>query len=42
VGWLGGLSLSLGSFLKLEAAARAGSEGRAPAPKATSVIHIYL
>jgi hypothetical protein len=42
VGWLGGLSLSLGSFLKLEAAARAGGEGRTPAPRATSVIHIYL
>jgi hypothetical protein len=42
VGWLGGLSLSLGSFFKLEAAARADSEARSPAPKATSVIHIYL
>src|SRR5262249_9784781 len=42
VGWLGGLGLSLGSFLKLEAAARAAESGRASEPRATSVIHIYL
>jgi hypothetical protein len=42
VGWLGGLGLSLGSFLRLEAAARAASGGRAVEPKATSVVHIYL
>jgi hypothetical protein len=42
VGWVGGLGLSLGSFLRLEAAARAAGDGRAPEPKATSVIHIYL
>src|SRR5262245_20497525 len=42
VGWLGGLGLSLGAFLKLEAAARAAGDGRAAEPKATSVIHIYL
>jgi hypothetical protein len=42
VGWLGGLGLSLGSFLKLEAVARAAGEGRVPGPKATAVIHIYL
>ncbi len=42
VGWLGGLGLSLGAFLKLEAAAQAGDAGRAIAPKATSLLHIYL
>ncbi|HEY2157107.1 MAG TPA: DUF1501 domain-containing protein [Isosphaeraceae bacterium] len=44
VGWLGGLGLSLGSFLRMEAEARAAgdSEGKAPRAKATSVIHIYL
>ena len=41
-GWLGGLGLSLGAFLKLEAAARASDPGHAPEPKAKSVIHIYL
>jgi hypothetical protein len=41
VGWLGGLGLSLGAFLKLEAA-RAADGSRAPQQKATSVIHIYL
>lgn len=40
-GCLGGLGLSLGGLLKLEAAARADDPGKAPA-KATSVIHIYL
>jgi uncharacterized protein (DUF1501 family) len=40
VGWLGGLGLSLGSFLRLEAAEKA--QDRALEPKATSVIHIYL
>jgi hypothetical protein len=39
-GWLGGLGLSLGAFLKLEAAARAADLGHAPEPKAKSVIHI--
>jgi hypothetical protein len=39
VGWLGGLGLSLGSFLKLEAA---GDSARRPEAKAKSVIHIYL
>ncbi len=39
-GGSGAVGLSLGSFLRLEAAARA--EGRAPTAKATSVIHIYL
>jgi hypothetical protein len=42
VGWIGGLGLSLGTFLRLEAAARAAGDGRAIMPKATSVIHIYL
>jgi Protein of unknown function (DUF1501) len=42
VGWIGGLGLSLGAFLKLEAAARAAGDRRAVEPKATSVIHIYL
>jgi hypothetical protein len=41
-GWLGGLGLSLGSFLKLEAAARAADPARRAAPKAQSVLHIYL
>jgi hypothetical protein len=40
VGWLGGLGLSLGSLLRLEAA-RADSNRR-PEAKAKSVIHIYL
>src|SRR5262249_30541441 len=39
-GWLAGLGLSLGEFLKLEAAA--GQPGGKPEPKARSVIHIYL
>jgi uncharacterized protein (DUF1501 family) len=39
-GWLGGLGLSLGTFLKLEAAAAA--DPAAPAAKAKSVIHVYL
>ena len=42
VGWLGGLGLSLGAFLKFEAAAKAAEGGRRPEPKASSVIHIYL
>ena len=42
VGWLGGLGLSLGSYLKLEAAARAAGTSPKIEPKATSVIHIYL
>jgi hypothetical protein len=42
VGWLGGLGLSLGAFLKLEAAAKAADGGKGKEPKATSVIHIYL
>ena len=42
VGWLGGLGLSLGSFLKLEAAAQAAGTSPKIEPKATSVIHIYL
>jgi hypothetical protein len=42
VGWIGGLGLSLGAFLKLEAAARAAGDRRAVEPKATSVIHVYL
>src|SRR5262249_3469396 len=40
-GGLGGLGLTLGSFLKLEAARAADSTKRAE-PKAKSVIHIYL
>jgi hypothetical protein len=40
VGWIGGLGLSLGAFLKLEAGAAA--DGRKIEPRATSVIHIYL
>jgi hypothetical protein len=40
-GWLGGLGLTLGAFLKLEAARAADSNRRAE-PKAKSVIHIYL
>jgi hypothetical protein len=39
-GWLGGLGLTLGSFLKLEAA-RAADASRRVEPKAKSVIHIY-
>ena len=42
VGWIGGLGLSLGTFLRLEAGAGMAAEGRAIEPKATSVIHIYL
>ena len=41
VGWLGGLGLSLGAFLKLEAA-RAADPVRPVEAKAKSVIHIYL
>jgi hypothetical protein len=40
-GWLGTLGLSLGSFLKLEAA-RAAEPARKVEPKAKSVIHVYL
>lgn len=40
VGWLGGLGLSLGSYLNLDAAARAA--GRTTEPKARAVIQIYL
>src|SRR5687767_8115862 len=40
-GWLGGLGLSLGAFLKTEAAC-AAEPGRKIAPKAKAVIHIYL
>jgi hypothetical protein len=40
VGWLGGLGLTLGDFLRLEA--RASEAGGAAGPKARSVIHIYL
>jgi hypothetical protein len=40
-GWLGTLGLSLGSMLRLEAA-RAVEPGRKVAPKAKSVIHVYL
>jgi hypothetical protein len=42
VGCLGGLGLTLGSVLKLEAAARDDDRVRMIKPKATSVIHIYL
>jgi uncharacterized protein (DUF1501 family) len=41
VGFLGGLGLTLGDFLRLEAAARA-AEPKKPEPKAKSVIHVYL
>jgi uncharacterized protein (DUF1501 family) len=41
VGFLGGLGLTLGDFLKLEAAAKA-AEPNKPEPKAKSVIHVYL
>jgi uncharacterized protein (DUF1501 family) len=40
-GWLGGLGLTLGSLLKLEAA-RAADPTRRAEPKAKSVIHVYL
>lgn len=40
VGWLGGLGLTLGGLLKAEAASE--SRGKPAAPKAKSVIHIYL
>src|SRR6202011_6029925 len=40
-GWLGGLGLSLGSALRLQAAAAEKKEATI-APKASSVIHIYL
>jgi hypothetical protein len=42
VGCLGGLGLTLGSVLKLEAAARDDDRAQTIKPKATSVIHIYL
>jgi hypothetical protein len=42
VGWLGGLGISLGSFLRLEALARAAEGSDKIRAKATSVIHIYL
>src|SRR5262245_1379747 len=41
VGWLGGLGLTLGQYLKLDAA-RAADPTRKAEPKAKSVIHIYL
>jgi Protein of unknown function (DUF1501) len=41
VGWLGGLGLTLGQYLKLDAA-RASDPARKLEPKAQSVIHIYL
>src|SRR5262249_5717648 len=41
VGWLGSLGLSLGAFLKLDAA-RAADPARKAEPRAKSVIHIYL
>jgi hypothetical protein len=42
VGWLGGLGISLGSFLQLEARARAAADRQKTTASATSVIHIYL
>jgi hypothetical protein len=42
VGYLGGLGLTLGTFLKLEAAAQEEGVARTIEPKAKSVIHIYL
>lgn len=41
VGFLGSLGLSLGSFLKTQAA-QAKEGGKKPEPKAESVIHVYL
>jgi Protein of unknown function (DUF1501) len=41
VGWLGGLGLTLGQYLKLDAT-RASDPTRKIEPKAQSVIHIYL
>jgi hypothetical protein len=41
VGWLAGVGLTLGDYLKLEAQAAESSEQRV-APKAKNVIHIYL
>src|SRR5262245_20542258 len=40
-GWLGGLGLTLGNFLRLQAKADERGGAKA-APKAKSVIHIYL
>jgi hypothetical protein len=42
VGYLGGLGLTLGAFLKIEAAAKGEGALQAIEPKAKSVIHIYL
>lgn len=42
VGWLGGLGLTLGSLLKMEAAATEGVPKRKIEAKAKSVIHVYL
>ncbi|MCI0702295.1 MAG: DUF1501 domain-containing protein [Planctomycetia bacterium] len=42
VGWLGGLGLSLGAYLEMEARAKAAEPTRKLAAKAKSVIHIYL
>ncbi len=42
VGWLGGLGLSLGGFLKMEAAVKAAEPANKIEAKAKSVIHIYL
>lgn len=42
VGCLGGLGLTLGSFMEVEAATKAEAAPRAIEPKAKSVIHIYL
>jgi uncharacterized protein (DUF1501 family) len=41
-GWFGSLGLSLGAFLKMEAAAKAAEPTRQIEAKAKSVIHIYL
>lgn len=42
VGWLGGLGLTLGQFLSLEASAKAANPGKKVEAKAKSVIHVYL
>jgi uncharacterized protein (DUF1501 family) len=42
VGWLGGLGLTLGQFLGLEAKAKAAQPGKKIEAKAKSVIHVYL
>ena len=41
-GWLGGLGLTVGDFLRIRSAAAADATSQSATPKAQSVIYIYL